>query len=141
MFVCLVGQQGKRNELTCNPLQRVGIPFFRDLASRPWTLLLLIPSRWYWEGKRMRKTRNKSGKTSSKKKELLTLSHRFRASELSLLNTEYLSFIVSKFNLKFRYYKWFMDSFEAILLCLELVVGQPNRVTQNRLVKPEAIQS
>ena len=62
LFVCLGGGQGEADELNCNPLQRVGIPFFRDLASRPWTLLLLIPPRWYWGGIGMRKTRIKSGK-------------------------------------------------------------------------------
>ena len=35
LFVCLGGRQGEADELNCNPLQRVGIPFFRDLASRP----------------------------------------------------------------------------------------------------------
>ena len=35
LFVCLGGRQGEADELDCNPLQRVGIPFFRDLASRP----------------------------------------------------------------------------------------------------------
>ena len=44
LFVCLGGRQGEADRLNCNPLQRVGIPFFRDLASRPRTLLLLIPS-------------------------------------------------------------------------------------------------
>ena len=62
LFVCLGGGQGEADELDCNPLQRVGIPFFRDLASPPWTLLLLIPPRWYWGGIGMRKTRIKSGK-------------------------------------------------------------------------------
>ena len=51
LFVCLGGRQGEADELNCNPLQRVGIPFFRDLASHPWTLLLPIPPRWYWGGK------------------------------------------------------------------------------------------
>ena len=35
LFVILGGRQGEADELDCNPLQRVGIPFFRDLASRP----------------------------------------------------------------------------------------------------------
>ena len=35
LFVCLGGRQGEADELDCNPLQRVGIPFFRDLASPP----------------------------------------------------------------------------------------------------------
>ena len=42
LFVCLGGRQGEADKLNCNPLQRVGIPFFRDLASRPRTLLLLF---------------------------------------------------------------------------------------------------
>ena len=33
LFVCLGGRQGEADELDCNPLQRVGIQFFRDLAS------------------------------------------------------------------------------------------------------------
>ena len=33
LFVCLGGRQGEADELNCKPLQRVGIPFFRDLAS------------------------------------------------------------------------------------------------------------
>ena len=44
LFVCLDGRQGEADELDCNPLQRVGIPFFRDLASRPGTLLMNLPS-------------------------------------------------------------------------------------------------
>ena len=44
LIVCFGGRQGKADRLNCNPLQRVGIPFFRDLASRPRTLLLLLPS-------------------------------------------------------------------------------------------------
>ena len=51
---------------------RVGIPFFRDLASFPWTLLLLIPSRWCWERKGRGKPELNVEKTSSKRK-LLTL--------------------------------------------------------------------
>ena len=47
LFVCLGGRQGEADELDCNPLQRVGIPFFRDLASRPRTLLLLFNPRWF----------------------------------------------------------------------------------------------
>ena len=43
-FVCLGGRQGEADKLNCDPLQRVGIPFFRDLASRPRTLLLHLPS-------------------------------------------------------------------------------------------------
>ena len=31
----LGGRQGEAVGLNCNPLQRVGIPFSRDLASRP----------------------------------------------------------------------------------------------------------
>ena len=44
LFVCLDGRQGEADKLNCNPLQRVGIPFFRDLASRPGTLILNLPS-------------------------------------------------------------------------------------------------
>ena len=32
LFVCLGGRQGEADRLNCNPLQRVGIPFFRDLV-------------------------------------------------------------------------------------------------------------
>ena len=42
LFVCLGGRQGEADWLDCNPLQRVGIPFFRDLASRPRTILLMF---------------------------------------------------------------------------------------------------
>ena len=35
LFVCFEGRQGEADELNCNLLQRVGIPFFRDLALRP----------------------------------------------------------------------------------------------------------
>ena len=34
LFVCLGGRQGEADKLNYNPLQRVGIPFFRDLASK-----------------------------------------------------------------------------------------------------------
>ena len=42
MFVYFGGQQGEADGLNCNPLQRVGIPFFRFLASSQRTLLLLL---------------------------------------------------------------------------------------------------
>ena len=65
LFVCLCGRQGEADRLNCNPLQRVGIPFFRDLASRPRTLLLLLPSMVLRGGDEENQT---PGKTSSKKK-------------------------------------------------------------------------
>ena len=42
LFVCLGGRHGEADELDCDPLQRVGIPFFRDLASCSRTLLLFF---------------------------------------------------------------------------------------------------
>ena len=51
LFVCLGGRQGEADKLNCNPLQRVGVPFFRDSVQENFycssTLnFLRVISRW-----------------------------------------------------------------------------------------------
>ena len=47
LFVCLGGRQGVQMNLDNNPLQIVGVPFFRDFSSYPrieYFYLQLLPS-------------------------------------------------------------------------------------------------